>query len=250
MLWSSPHLQVAHSSDHGVGTSYGRPCCAPGLTTSLRHSFVAIMVAAGCNVREVSEWAGHNSVAFTLTRYGGLFEDNTDTAIDRLDALLGGFCDAREEASGGLSGTAMGRLDWRRNAAADDVQIVAERWSSPASDTAAYVGRRTAQRPWRTCPRHPAAGRAIQLCSQVGRPQLPAPSRVRQRLQPMARPRRRLSQPRPIRPVQFRMAQARMGQAKNEGVDALRPTSRLDHDCRALLTANPHQLLHVSIRYI
>jgi integrase len=24
----------------------------------LRHSFVAIMVAAGCNVREVSEWVG------------------------------------------------------------------------------------------------------------------------------------------------------------------------------------------------
>jgi hypothetical protein len=54
------------------------------------------MVAAGCNVREVSEWAGHNSVAFTLTRYGGLFEDNTDAAIDRLDALLRGSCDARE----------------------------------------------------------------------------------------------------------------------------------------------------------
>ena len=33
----------------------------------LRHSFVAILLAAGCNVREVSEWAGHNSVAFTLT---------------------------------------------------------------------------------------------------------------------------------------------------------------------------------------
>ena len=54
----------------------------------LRHSFVAIMVAAGCNVREVSEWAGHNSVAFTLTRYGGLFEDGADAAVDRLDALL------------------------------------------------------------------------------------------------------------------------------------------------------------------
>jgi hypothetical protein len=47
------------------------------------------MVAAGCNVREVSEWAGHNSVAFTLTRYGGLFEDGADAAVDRLDALLG-----------------------------------------------------------------------------------------------------------------------------------------------------------------
>jgi len=61
-----------------------------GLTFhGLRHSFVAIMVAAGCNVREVSEWAGHNSVAFTLTRYGGLFEDGSDDAVDRLDALLG-----------------------------------------------------------------------------------------------------------------------------------------------------------------
>ena len=55
----------------------------------LRHSFVAILVAAGCNVREVSEWAGHNSVAFTLTRYGGLFPDGSDDAVDRLDALLG-----------------------------------------------------------------------------------------------------------------------------------------------------------------
>lgn len=63
----------------------------PGLTFhGLRHSFVAILVAAGCNVREVSEWAGHNSVAFTLTRYGGLFQDGSDAAVDRLDALLGG----------------------------------------------------------------------------------------------------------------------------------------------------------------
>ena len=55
----------------------------------LRHSFVAILVAAGCNVREVSEWAGHGNVAFTLTRYGGLFEDGSDAAVDRLDELLG-----------------------------------------------------------------------------------------------------------------------------------------------------------------
>jgi hypothetical protein len=27
-------------------------------------------------------------VAFTLTRYGGLFEDGSNEAIDRLDALL------------------------------------------------------------------------------------------------------------------------------------------------------------------
>jgi hypothetical protein len=33
-------------------------------------------------------WA--HSVAFTLTRYGGLFEDGADAAVDRLDALLDG----------------------------------------------------------------------------------------------------------------------------------------------------------------
>jgi hypothetical protein len=49
---------------------------------------VAILVAAGCNVREVSEWADHNSVAFTLTRYGSLFEDGSEAAVDRLDTLL------------------------------------------------------------------------------------------------------------------------------------------------------------------
>jgi integrase len=55
---------------------------------TLRHSFVSILGAAGCNVREVSEWAGHHSAAFTLTRYGGLVEDDTDAAVDRLDDLL------------------------------------------------------------------------------------------------------------------------------------------------------------------
>lgn len=53
----------------------------------LRHSFVAILVAAGCNVREVSEWAGHNSVAFTLTRHGGLIAEGADDAVDRLYTL-------------------------------------------------------------------------------------------------------------------------------------------------------------------
>lgn len=42
-------------------------------------------------MREVSEWAGYNSVAFTLTRYGGLFEDGSDAAVDRLDSLLRSF---------------------------------------------------------------------------------------------------------------------------------------------------------------
>lgn len=54
---------------------------------------MAILVVAGCNVREVSEWAGHNRAASTPTRYGGLVEDGSDEAVDRLDALLGARAD-------------------------------------------------------------------------------------------------------------------------------------------------------------
>jgi hypothetical protein len=32
------------------------------------------------------KWAGHNSVAFTVTRHGVLFEDGSEAAIDQLDA--------------------------------------------------------------------------------------------------------------------------------------------------------------------
>ena len=42
---------------------------------------MAILVVARCNVREVSEWAGHNNVAFTLTRYGEFLEDGSDGVI-------------------------------------------------------------------------------------------------------------------------------------------------------------------------
>ncbi|MGH2828658.1 MAG: site-specific integrase, partial [Actinomycetota bacterium] len=54
----------------------------------LRHTFVALWIAAGANPKEVSIRAGHSSVAFTLDRYGHLYEDAEDDVPDRLDALL------------------------------------------------------------------------------------------------------------------------------------------------------------------
>jgi integrase len=54
-----------------------------------RHTFVALWIAAGANPKEVSVRAGHSSVAFTLDRYGHLYEDAEDAVSDRLDALLG-----------------------------------------------------------------------------------------------------------------------------------------------------------------
>ncbi len=55
----------------------------------LRHTFVALWVDLGRNAKEVSRVAGHSSVAFTLDRYGHLYESDDDGLADALDALLG-----------------------------------------------------------------------------------------------------------------------------------------------------------------
>ena len=53
----------------------------------LRHTAVALWIAAGANSKEVAARAGHASVSFTLDRYGHLYPE-ADTALrDRLDAL-------------------------------------------------------------------------------------------------------------------------------------------------------------------
>jgi integrase len=55
----------------------------------LRHTAVALWIAAGANPKEVAARAGHASVSFTLDRYGHLYPE-ADTALrDRLDALYG-----------------------------------------------------------------------------------------------------------------------------------------------------------------
>jgi integrase len=54
----------------------------------LRHTFVSLWVALGRNAKEVSKVAGHSSVAFTLDRYGHLYEQDDDGLADALDRLL------------------------------------------------------------------------------------------------------------------------------------------------------------------
>jgi hypothetical protein len=49
-----------------------------------------MVVAVGVNPKELSVRAGHSSVAFTLDRYGHLYEDAGEDVPDCLDALLGG----------------------------------------------------------------------------------------------------------------------------------------------------------------
>ena len=77
----------------GFGRCWWKPAVrAAGLENlkfhELRHTFVAFWIRAGANAKEVSVRAGHSSVAFTLDRYGHLYEDAEDEIPERLDALF------------------------------------------------------------------------------------------------------------------------------------------------------------------
>jgi integrase len=61
----------------------------PGLTPhQLRHTAASLAVAAGGNVKAVQRMLGHQSAAMTLDVYSGLFEDDLDAVVDRLDEAL------------------------------------------------------------------------------------------------------------------------------------------------------------------
>jgi integrase len=53
----------------------------------LRHTAVALWIAAGASPTEVAARAGHTSVSFTLDRYGHLFPGHDTELRDRLDAM-------------------------------------------------------------------------------------------------------------------------------------------------------------------
>src|ERR671913_1877676 len=64
----------------------------------LRHTAVALWIAAGANPKEVAAWAGNAPVSFTLDRYGHLYPEADLNLRERLDAIW----TAREADGNGL----------------------------------------------------------------------------------------------------------------------------------------------------
>ena len=61
----------------------------PGLRIhDLRHTAVALWIAAGASPKEIAVRAGHTSTSFVLDRYGHLFPESDATLRDRLDELF------------------------------------------------------------------------------------------------------------------------------------------------------------------
>jgi integrase len=75
---------------------------APLRVHDMRHTAVALWIATGAPVLQVSRRAGHASVSFTLDRYGHLYEEAEETLLAGLGSQVG----AAQRAAGDLSGVA------------------------------------------------------------------------------------------------------------------------------------------------
>jgi integrase len=53
-----------------------------------RHCYASYMIAAGCNVKALSSYMGHATIAITLDTYGHMLPGNEEEAATLLDAYL------------------------------------------------------------------------------------------------------------------------------------------------------------------
>jgi integrase len=53
-----------------------------------RHTYASLMIAAGVNIKTISEWMGHSSVTITIDRYGKLLPGSAAEALGLLNAFL------------------------------------------------------------------------------------------------------------------------------------------------------------------
>jgi integrase len=51
----------------------------------LRHTYAALAVQAGANVKVLQKAMGHSDIRLTLDTCGGLFGDDLDALADRMD---------------------------------------------------------------------------------------------------------------------------------------------------------------------
>jgi integrase len=102
LVFTAPHggpLRVA-AFRHRVWRPATRAAGLEGLRIhDLRHTAVALWIAAGANPKEVSARAGHSSVSFTLDRYGHLYPEADAALRDHLDAF---YVDARPAPGGSV----------------------------------------------------------------------------------------------------------------------------------------------------
>jgi len=119
---------------------------APLRPHDLRHTAVALWIAAGANPKEVATRAGHTSVSFTLDRYGHLFPGSDQRLSDALDALAADSDSVRSSTGSDTSEALRGRTLRARIAHEQDAADTAQQ-----SETALTSGNNSGRNRTRTC---------------------------------------------------------------------------------------------------
>ncbi len=93
-----PHALVFGGDKGGVlragsgaaasGRSHQASGCRGRAHHDMRHTAVALWIAAGANAKQIATWAGHTSVSVVLDRYGHLFAGHETEVLSRLDAFV------------------------------------------------------------------------------------------------------------------------------------------------------------------
>jgi integrase len=102
-VFTSPRGGPLH---HGTfRTAYFQPAVrAAGLDPfrfhDLRHTAVSLWISAGANVKVVQRQAGHKTAAMTLDTYAGLFPEDVDALMERLEHAHAAAADAMWSQSG------------------------------------------------------------------------------------------------------------------------------------------------------
>lgn len=65
----------------------------------LRHTAVSFWIAAGADLTQLKQWAGHESIATLVDTYGHLMPDREEPVIDALELLAAGAIDLVDEAA-------------------------------------------------------------------------------------------------------------------------------------------------------
>ena len=91
--------RAARRRSHATGATSHRPFSPSALSDraddawrvtlhDLRHTYASFAIAAGVNVKALSEYMGHASIVMTMDRYGHLPPGNEAEAAALLDAYL------------------------------------------------------------------------------------------------------------------------------------------------------------------
>jgi hypothetical protein len=115
-----------------LGDERQHPWPGVGLVApDLRHTAVALWIAAGANPKEVAARAGHASVRFTLDRYGHPYPEADLSLRERLDAMFAASQgrDRRPAAAPARPRWRLGAVARRSLAARDALTCGVGRWA-------------------------------------------------------------------------------------------------------------------------